>query len=204
MRQHQPGIRLAWGMWSNTPGKCHAHRPVSPTGAHTPGTALHTQVQAAEAASRPVNTFRPGATRSTQQQQQQQQPQQPPAWLQQQPQQQQPAWMSSLPSMTLNTQLPRFSQTAGGATTGAAVGIARPLPQPAAAAAGGSSQPPPQQQQQQVPINAVLVSRRQQGNPVLKHIRCALTGAGFFLQGKGSPIKAVRLYSVVPDRVCCC
>jgi hypothetical protein len=43
----------------------------------------------------------------------------------------------------------------------------------AGAAAGHSaSQPPPAlPQQQQVPINAVLVSRRQQGNPVLKHIK---------------------------------
>jgi hypothetical protein len=33
--------------------------------------------------------------------------------------------------------------------------------------------PAQQQQQEQVPLNAVLVSRRQQGNPVLKHIRWA-------------------------------
>jgi len=44
----------------------------------------------------------------------------------------------------------------------------------AAAAGGGGvggAMGSQQQQQQQVPINAVLVSRRQQGNPVLKHIR---------------------------------
>jgi hypothetical protein len=47
--------------------------------------------------------------------------------------------------MTLNTQLPRFSQSAGGASTGSAVGVSRPtVPLPpstaaAAAAAGGAS-----------------------------------------------------------------
>jgi hypothetical protein len=38
-------------------------------------------------------------------------------------------------------------------------------------AAGGGVAPAAQQQQQVVPLNAVLVSRRQQGNPVLKHIK---------------------------------